>query len=121
MKNGPLCTPLDHRLSRRALLGGLGGAALGGMAQPLMAEALKKKDRQVLMVWLDGGMSQLESWDPKPGTRFGGPFRSIPTSVKGTHVSELMPKTAKQMHHLALVRSLSTKDNSHSAGVGILP
>jgi hypothetical protein len=78
---------------------------------------LKKREKQVLFVWLDGGMSQLETWDPKPNTLFGGPFRTIPTSVPGIHVSELVPKTAKQMHHLALVRSLCTQDNSHSAGV----
>src|SRR6185436_5443980 len=65
----------------------------------------------------DGGMSQLESWDPKPNTQFGGPFRSIPTSVPGVHVSELLSKSAKQMHRLCVVRSLCTKDNSHSAGV----
>ena len=63
----------------------------------------------MLFIWLDGGMSQLESWDPKPNTQFGGPFRAIPTSVPGIHVSELMPRTAKQMHHLAVVRSVCTR------------
>ncbi|HXG08233.1 MAG TPA: DUF1501 domain-containing protein [Gemmataceae bacterium] len=117
-----LCRPLEHRMSRRQWLGGVAGAAvgalgLGGLAQPAVAQELKKKHRQVLFIWLDGGISQLESWDPKPNTQFGGPFRAIPTSVPGIHISELLPKTARQMHHLALVRSLCTKDNSHSAGV----
>lgn len=119
MKN-LLCTPSQHQLSRRQWLGSVAGTAaasigLGSFLQS--AEALKKKSKQVLFIWLDGGMSQLESWDPKPNTQFGGPFRAIPTSVPGIQVSELLPKTAKQMHHLALVRSLCTKDNSHSAGV----
>ena len=87
------------------------------MSMPAFAAELKKQRKQVLFVWLDGGMSQLESWDPKPNTPFGGPFRAIPTSVPGTHISELLPKSAKQMHRLAVVRSLSTQDNSHSAGV----
>ena len=87
------------------------------MSMPVFAEELKKQRKQVLFVWLDGGMSQLESWDPKPNTPFGGPFRAIPTSVPGTHISELLPQTAKQMHRLAVVRSLCTQDNSHSAGV----
>src|SRR4029079_375908 len=52
-----------------------------------------------------------------PGTQFGGPFRSIATSVPGVRISELLPKTARQMHHLAVLRSLSTQDTSHSAGV----
>ena len=62
-------------------------------------------------------MSQLESWDPKPNTQFGGPFRSIPTTIPGIHVSELMPKTSQIMHKLAVDRGVSTFDNSHSAGV----
>ena len=113
-----LCTPGEHRLSRRQWLGGVAGAlGLGCFGRPAVAEQLKKKHKQVLFIWLDGGISQMESWDPKPGTPFGGPFRAVPTSVPGVHVSELLPKTAKRMHQLAVVRSLCTKDNSHSAGV----
>jgi hypothetical protein len=100
------------------VLGGIAGAAMGSMMSPATAEAIRQKRKQVIFIWLDGGMSQLESWDPKPSTQFGGPFKTIPTSVPGVHVSELLEKTAKQMHHLAVVRSVSTKDNSHSAGVG---
>jgi hypothetical protein len=118
----PLCVAQDHTLSRRKWLGSVGfGAAsalgLGQLTTPVVAEQLKKKQKQVLFVWLDGGISQLESWDPKPNTEFGGPFRAIPTSVPGIHISELLPKTAQQMKHLAILRSLCTKDNSHSAGV----
>lgn len=118
-----LCQPDEHRFSRRQWLGQVAGATtattlgLGGLDKPAVAEALKKQHKQVLFIWLDGGISQLESWDPKPNTQFGGPFRAIPTSVPGIHISELLPRTARVMHHLALVRSLCTKDNSHSAGV----
>lgn len=126
MRHSSLCTPEDHRLSRRQWLGGVAGAAgaagsgglgFGDFLQPAIADELKSQQKQVLFIWLDGGISQLESWDPKPGTQFGGPFRAIDTSVPGLQICELLPKTAKQMHHLALVRSLCTKDNSHSAGV----
>lgn len=116
-----LCTPWEHQLSRRRLLGaaatasGMGG--LGGLLDPAVAEELKQQEKQQLFVWLDGGISQLESWDPKPNTQFGGPYRSIPTSASGIHIGELLPKTAQQMHHLSIVRSLHTQDNSHSAGV----
>jgi Protein of unknown function (DUF1501) len=120
--NTNLCTPLEHHLSRRQWLGAAAGTlagtlGLGPLARPVLAEQLKKKQKQVLFIWLDGGISQLESWDPKPGTQFGGPFRAIPTAVPGIHVSELLPRSAKLMKHLAIVRSLCTKDNSHSAGV----
>ncbi|MDA1016044.1 MAG: DUF1501 domain-containing protein [Planctomycetota bacterium] len=96
---------------------GLGLGALGGLVQPAVGEELKKKDRQILLLWLDGGMSQLESWDPKPNTQFGGPLRSIPTSLPGIHVSEVMPRTAKLMHEIAVVRSMKTEDANHSSGV----
>jgi hypothetical protein len=117
-----LCKPWEHQLSRRQWLGGAAGAAagavgLGSLLGPTFAADLKKKHKQVLFIWLDGGISQLESWDPKPNTEFGGPFRTIPTSVPGIHFSELLPHTAKQMQHLAVVRSLCTKDNAHSSGV----
>jgi hypothetical protein len=103
------------------MLGAMGGAAAGlglaGLGQPAFAEQLAQSDRQVLLVWLDGGMSQLESWDPKPSTRYGGPYRSIPTSVPGVHVSELLRHTSRQMHHLAVVRTMKTEDPNHSSGV----
>lgn len=116
-----LCRPWEHRVSRRQVLGALAGTAgaagLGRLLEPAVAEEVKRKRRQVLFIWIDGGMSQLESWDPKPRTRFGGPFRAIPTSLAGVHVSELMPRSAKLMHHLTVVRSMCTKDNAHSSGV----
>ena len=117
----PLCKPWEHTTSRRQFLGASAGAlafgALGGLVSPQAAEAMRKKEKQVLFVWLDGGMSQLESWDPKPNTEFGGPFRTIKTSVTGTHFSELLPQSAKQAHRLCVVRNLCTKDNAHSSGV----
>src|SRR5688572_22096728 len=65
---------------------------------------------------MHGGLSQLESWDPKPNTSTGGPFRAIPTSVPGLHISELLPMTAKQMHRLAVVRGLNTSEDDHGKG-----
>lgn len=117
----PLCAVRDHQLTRRQLLGAASGLAmggLGGLVSPQTAQAMAAREKQVLFIWIDGGMSQLESWDPKPGTTFGGPFRAIPTSLPGVQISELMPQTAKLMDRLAVIRSMTTQDNSHSAGVG---
>jgi hypothetical protein len=112
------CGGQDHGISRRRMLGLMGGLGLAGLTRPTFADALRAKDRQILFIWLDGGMSQLESWDPKPGSEFGGPFRAIPTSIPGVHISELMPCSARIAHKLSIVRSMSTQDDSHSVGVG---
>lgn len=114
------CRTVDHVLSRRAFLGGLGGlgaaAALGGVPIGSLAGELGQKKKQILMVWLAGGASQLETWDPKPKTDTGGPFRAIDTSVPGIRISELMPRTAQQMHHLAIFRGLNTAEDDHGKG-----
>jgi hypothetical protein len=86
------CNPLEHTLSRRRMLGaaaaGAAGVGLGGLIQPAVAEELKRNDKQVLLMWLDGGMSQLESWDPKPNTPFGGLYPSAPHVFKLHHSEE---------------------------------
>ena len=116
------CGSAEHLLARRQFLGTIAagaGAVVGGlgfMARPAAAEQLAKDQKRVLVINLHGGLSQLESWDPKPATETGGPFRAIPTSVPGVHISELLPMTAQQMHHLAIVRSVNTKEDDHGKG-----
>jgi len=122
MNTRTLCTPIDHRLSRRHFLAGLGAAGIAAVSggpelSSSIADEARKRGKQVLFVWLDGGLSQLESWDPKPDTTFGGPFRSIATAAPDIRIGELLPNTAKWMNHLSLVRSLETQDNAHSSGV----
>src|SRR5262245_39705769 len=118
------CNTAAHDVSRRAFLGtSLGTTAalgLGGFASPLAAKELGKAQKRVLVIFLSGGVSQLETWDPKPNTDTGGPFKAIPTSVPGTHICELLPLTAKQMHRLALVRSLNSVSDDHGIGERIM-
>jgi uncharacterized protein (DUF1501 family) len=115
------CGTGDHGLSRRAFLAGTGAVlGFGGLTTPAAAKDLAKSQRRVLAIFLSGGVSQLETWDPKPGTDTGGPFRAIPTSVPGVHISELLPETAKQMHRLALVRGINTKEDEHGRGATIM-
>ncbi len=117
------CNSPEHTLARRTFLGGLlagaGGASLlnvPAFAQPEIAKQMAAQQKNMLLIWLAGGVSQFETWDPKPGTRTGGPFRAIPSSVPGTHVSELIPHTAKQMHRLSLIRSIDTGTTDHGLG-----
>jgi uncharacterized protein (DUF1501 family) len=118
------CGSHQHAVSRRQFLGAAAGTAgllgLGGMIQPAAAAELNRQQKRVLLVWLSGGVSQLETWDPKPGTDTGGPFQAIPTSVPGTHISELLPYTAQQMHRLALIRGINTKEDDHGLGSVIM-
>lgn len=115
----------ESHLSRRDFLAGAAGGALGmtgfhGMVQAASSQQLQSQQKRVVVFWLAGGVSQLETWDPKPGTDTGGPFQAIPTSVPGVHISELLPLTAQQMHHLALVRGVNTKENNHAKGAVIM-
>ncbi len=88
------------------LTGAAGIGAMGALIHPTVAREIEAKNKQILIILLNGGLSQFESFDPKPNTDTGGPFRSIPTSVPGTHFCELLPHTAKIAHKLAVVRSV---------------
>ena len=124
MKARYACNSIEHANQRRRFLGSVlqgatvaTGASLAGSlglyANPVFAKQLEVDQKRVVVFNMAGGLSQLESWDPKPGTKTGGPFRAIPTSVPGIHVSELLPMTAKQMHHLCLVRGVNTECHSN--------
>ncbi|MFO0906899.1 MAG: DUF1501 domain-containing protein [Isosphaeraceae bacterium] len=115
------CGSNDHVLSRRSFLGsaaaGLGMVGgFGRLVQPAVAADLAGRQKQVLVIWLAGGASQLETWDPKPKTDTGGPFRDIETSVPGVRISELLPRTARQMHRLTILRGVNTKEDDHGKG-----
>src|SRR5215218_10246219 len=113
------CGSPEHAMDRRRFLGAAaaGAAAMAAdmtvldvLREPALAGELKAQQKRVILLWLAGGSSQLETWDPKPGAATGGPFRAIPTSVPGVEISELMPKMAKRMHHTCLIRSLNTRN-----------
>ncbi|NIP95647.1 MAG: DUF1501 domain-containing protein, partial [Akkermansiaceae bacterium] len=66
----------------------------GLFSNPAFADTARRRQKHCILLWLCGGPSQFETWDPKPGTPTSGPFRSIPTAIPGVHFSELMPKCA---------------------------
>ncbi|MFM7976179.1 MAG: DUF1501 domain-containing protein [Pirellula sp.] len=112
------CGSLEHAIGRRQFMGdfmtGLGALAGTSLfSHPLGASQIAKQNKSVVVIFLDGGISQFESWDPKKDLETGGPFKAIPTTVPGIHISELLPHTASQMHHMALIRSISTDLDDH--------
>src|SRR5947209_5123521 len=95
--------PAHEHVSRRAFLKGAlvtaGGTAVpnwGGLfnSQTIAAEATKRGKRCILL-WMNGGASQLDTFDLKPGRPTGGPFRPIPSRVTGIQVCEYLPLMAK--------------------------
>lgn len=71
--------------------------------------------KNCIFLWLQGGPPQHETFDPKPEAPVDirGPFKPIATTVPGTHFCELLPRTARHAHELAVIRSLSTRDDNH--------
>lgn len=116
MKRNHGCNLVDHVTSRRTLLGASAVAGFGSFVTPAMGARMKPQQKQILQIYLQGGVSQFESWDPKPGTIHGGPFRRIPTSVPGVQICELLPYTAQKMHLLSIVRSINLSTNDHGVG-----
>lgn len=110
----PSAAFVPHASRRQVLRGALAGSlASCGLVTPARSAAAPRPARQVLFIWLAGGSSQFETWDPKPHRETGGPFVAIPTSVPGVHVCELMPSLAQRMHQLTVIRSLSTPITEH--------
>ena len=75
-----------------------------------------ERAKSLITLWLDGGPSQLEMWDPHPGTKIGGPTRSIPTKIPGLEIADLYPQVAEQIDALSVIRSLVSKEGDHERG-----
>jgi hypothetical protein len=99
-------------LSRRALLG-MGAAGALVAARLAATPAKSGRARALVVLWLGGGPSQLETFDPKPGRAVGGPTRAIATTTPGLSIAAGLPQVAEQMQHLALVRSVVGKEGDH--------
>lgn len=79
------------------------------------ADDLKRRRKSAIMLWMSGGPSTMDIWDLKPGAPTGGPFRPISTSGD-VQICEHMPMMAQQMHHMAVVRSMLTREADHGRG-----
>ena len=109
----------QHPASRRTFLRA-GALALGGLALPelLAARPASPPDTAVIVFWMWGGPSHLETFDPKPDAPEGirGPFRPVKTSVTGVQLCELFPRIARLAGRFALVRSLHHDLPNHNDG-----
>jgi hypothetical protein len=107
------CT--DYQITRRRMLKMFSASLLGMPVSGLLARAVPgmATAEHVILFWNDGGMSHLDTWDPKPGRKVQGEFQPIKTSVSGMEISEIFPQLAKQMHHAALIRSIAGTNGDH--------
>ena len=108
-------------LSRRELLR-FGALSLGGLtlADQLRAQALAKPGgsaKHCIFVFLNGGPSQLDTFDMKPGApdEIRGPYRPIDTSVPGIRITEKLPLLAQLAHHFAILRSATHPFSAHNS------
>jgi hypothetical protein len=106
-------------LSRRDLLkfsaAGVSAVSLSGWLKVLASRAANApvKHKSCILLWMDGGPSHKDTFDMKPGTKDGGEFKPISTSVPGIQISEHFPKLAKLMDHAAILRGMSTGEGAH--------
>jgi Protein of unknown function (DUF1501) len=108
-------------LSRRHFLRtgavSLGGASLSGwLGQIARATEGTRPKRACILLWMNGGPSQIDTWDPKPGHDNGGPVKAIDTRVPGLKISEYLPKLADRADRLAIIRGMATKEADHGRG-----
>ncbi len=113
-------------LSRRDVLrlswAGLVGASTFPWLEAMANETAPPVDRKraCILLWMNGGPSQMDTFDLKPGHANGGTFKEINTSVTGVRISEHLPKIAQMAKHLAIIRSMSTKEGDHGRATYLL-
>jgi Protein of unknown function (DUF1501) len=99
----------------RLAASGVAVTSTSGWIEALAADAAAHPSRRraCILLWMNGGASQTDTFDPKSGHENAGPMNSIPTAVPGIRIGEHLPKMAKLMKDLAIVRSMSTKEGDH--------
>lgn len=125
MKN--LCPRFEH-LDRRSLLKGTLATAAGGTVMnwgglvnsDVHAAEVAKSKKHCILIWLNGGASQFETFDMKVGRPTGGLFREISTNVPGARICELMPKISERMDKLTVIRSMHTSKIDHGGGIYLM-
>ncbi len=119
--------PFTPNFGRRDFLKRAGAAGLGWLTpvSHLLARQAEKAPKHqpaqsIILLWLAGGPSQLETFDPHPGTDVAGGTGAIPTAVKGIQLAEGFERLAGQMSSVALVRSVVSKEGDHERGTYLM-
>lgn len=106
--------------SRRGFLQRAAALGLSFALPALSAKAAERRGVErpmsLMTLWMQGGPSQLETWDPHPGTSIGGLTQATDTTVPGLRIASFFPKMAEVMHHTSVIRSLVSKEGDHERG-----
>jgi hypothetical protein len=108
-----------RELTRLALSGALGASLSGWFPrfaqQSAQAAIPGARRKSCILLWMDGGPSHIDTFDPKPdaAAEFRGEFKTISTSVPGIQICEKFPKVATWMQHAAILRGMSTEEADH--------
>lgn len=118
--NGNCLGPINRREFLRIGLAGFASLSLPGLLRLRLRAGLPAKSGKtaIILVWLRGGMSHLDTYDPKPEApeEYRGVFRSISTRVPGLHLTDLLPRHARIANKFTIVRSFSHTGGGHPAG-----
>ncbi len=108
-------SPLTRRDWLKLSAAGVTACSVSGWLEALAAQAADnpQRRRSCILLWMNGGPSQMDTWDLKPGSPNGGSFKEIETAVPGIKISEHLPKLAEHMKDMAIIRSMSTKEADH--------
>ena len=114
--------PLGPSLDRRGFLklAGLSWLTPVGRLLADQAERTRQPAQSIILLWLDGGPSQLETFDPHPDTRIAGGTKAIATAAKGIQLAEGYEHLADQMGSVALIRSMVSKEGDHERGTYLM-
>jgi hypothetical protein len=110
-------------LDRRSFLRiGLGATAAASLSPALLAQeaASRAKAKAVIVLFMEGGPSHIDTFDPKPGQDTNGPFKAIDTAARGIQICEHLPRLAAEMKDLSIIRSMTSKEGDHGRGQYVL-
>src|SRR3954447_4926607 len=111
---------LTRRDFQRISLASAFGAAACPWLPRLAAAADKKPARACVVLWMSGGPSPTDTWDLKPDSKNGGPYKETDTAVPGLKISEHLPKLAAAAKDLGIIRSMTTKEGEHGRATQLL-
>ena len=106
---------MDRRGFVKVGMGGLLSLLFSQWLDPrsVAAQLPAPKAKACILLWMNGGPSHLDTFDPKPGAATGGPFKAIKTRVPEIEICEHFPQVADQANHLAIIRGMTSKEGNH--------